>query len=81
MGTANAKAAAFISQNKDPSKITNVTINSRYDIESIRPGDLLTVRNFDYSISSLQIVRVEYNPDQIKVELESIVSFAKEVLS
>lgn len=58
-----------------------MTINSLYNIESIRAGDSLTIKNLDYSITTLQISRLEYNIDIVRVELEAIDSFAKEVLS
>jgi hypothetical protein len=79
--TANAAAAAYISKNSTPKRRIEMRVSSRYDIESIRPGDLVTVRNFDYPISALQIAKTEYNPDGIKLELEDILSFAKEVLT
>jgi len=79
--TATNTAVAYVAQNKNPTRRITLTINSQYDFESIRPGDLVTVRNFDYSISSLQISKIEYNPGNMKIELEDILSFANEVLT
>ncbi len=71
----------FVSQNKDYKRKISLEINSDYDIESIIPGDFITVQNFEYDISSLQVVKVEYNMDRIKVELEEYSSFSKEVFN
>lgn len=79
--TATAKGAAYIAENKDPIRRVTVKVNAKYDIESIRPGDLVTIRNFEYQISSLQISKIEYNPDNIKLELEDIFSVTKEIFT
>lgn len=79
--TATNTANAYIAANKEPTRRITLTINSQYDFESIKPGDLVTVRNFDYPISTLQISKIEYNPDNMKIELEDILSFAKEVFT
>jgi hypothetical protein len=70
-----------MAKNKDTKKKTIVTVNSNYDIETIRPGDLIQVQNFEYSISGLQIVKIDYNPDNIKLELEEFNSFTKEIFN
>lgn len=79
--TATIRANTYIAENKDLKKKISITINSNYDIESIRPGDLLTVANLDYSINSLQIRRIEYTSDNIRLELEEINSFGKEIFT
>lgn len=80
-GTATIRANTYIAQNKDKKYKISLTVNSNYDIESIRPGDLLTVKNLDFSISSLQINRIEYTPNNIRIELEAIDSFSKEIFT
>lgn len=77
--TANNTASAYIAQNKDPKRKISLTINNNYDIETIKPGDLLTVRNVDLDISTLQISKIEYNPDNIKVSLEAFNSVFEEI--
>ena len=57
-----------------------VTVNAQYDFESMKPGDLVTVRNLAYQIQSLQILRMEYSPKTAKLELESIRSLSEEIL-
>lgn len=81
ISTANATAAAYIAANKNPVNKISITVKSVYDIESIRPGDLVTVRNFNYDISALQINRIQYNPESITLELEDITSLAKEIFT
>lgn len=80
--TAQAAADAYIAKNKNPTRRVTLTVNTKfYDIESVRPGDLVTVRNIDIDISSLQISKIEYNPDNIKISLEDLNSFANEIFT
>lgn len=77
--TANSFASRYISANKDPKKRIKIVVNTRYNIESIKPWHLVTVKNYDYQISSLQIAKIEYNSQKITLELEQITSFAQEI--
>jgi hypothetical protein len=79
--TAQAYADAYTLKNKTPTRRITLIISNEYDFETIRPGDLVTIRNLDYNISSLQITKTEYNPDKMKIELEDILSLAKEVFT
>lgn len=58
-----------------------IIVTNEYDIESINPGDLVSVRNTDYSINALKVVRTEYSMDRIRVELEEKRSFTQEVFT
>lgn len=78
--SATTDATNFIAQNKDEKRKIKIELNSEYDIESIRAGDFITVQNFDYEISSLQVVKLQYNTDRIMLELEEYESFTNELL-
>lgn len=73
-------ASTHIAQNKDTKKRIRIVVNNKYDIDSIQAGHYVTVRNIDYSISFLQIVKLEYNMDRVTLELEQFRSFAQEIL-
>lgn len=77
--TANTRASSQLAKNKDVRRKVTVQVNDNYDIETMKPGDLVTVRNSDYTITALQINKIEYNTDYIKVELEDINSFTSEL--
>lgn len=79
--TATNTANAYILKYKNPKRRITIVVNENYNIETIRPGDLVTVMNFSYSISSLQIQKIEYNSDKIIIELEQIQSIAQEIKS
>ena len=81
VGTANIAVATYILENKDYKKRTSCTVNSQYNIESIRPWDLLTVRNLDYSILTLQINRIEYDTNTARLEMEKITSLWAEIFA
>lgn len=78
-GTATIAGDQYIAQNKDAKRKITIEVNANYDIESIRAGHFVTVQNIEYSISSLQVLKIEYNMDKIKLELEDFSSFGKEV--
>lgn len=79
--TANIAAEALIADRKNKKNKISITINSNYNIESIHPGHFLTIHNIEYGISLLQIKKIDYNMDTIRVEVEKIKSFAKEVFT
>ena len=81
VGTATIKGDAYISANKNSKRKITIEINSKYDIESVRVGHFITVQNLEYSISNLQIRKLDYNMDRIKVELEESTSLAKEIFT
>lgn len=81
LGTATTEADNYIAQNKNATRRIVMTINSLYDIESIHPGNLVTVRNLEYGISALKVVRTEYSMDKLKIELEESRTFAEQVFS
>ena len=77
--TANNFWASYITKNKDAKRKIQITVNTVYNIETIHPGDLVTVRNFEYDITALQIQKIEYNSDRIILELDQITSLAQEI--
>lgn len=79
--TATATANTFINENKDEKRRTRIVVNSKYNLESIKPGDLVTVRNLDYDIEVLQIIKIDYNPEQATLEVDEYSSFSKEVFT
>ncbi len=81
LATATIAGDNYVAENKNYTRKISIEINSLYDIESIRAWDFITVQNFDYSILTLQVAKLEYNMDKIKVELEDYSSFTSELLN
>lgn len=81
MTVATSAGDAYIADNKDVKKRIKMVVNSKYDIDSIQAGHFVTVRNIDYPISFLQIVRLEYNMDKVILELQQFRSLSQEILS
>lgn len=79
IGTANSYATSYIANNKNAKRKIQIVVNTKYNIETIHPGDLVTVRNFEYDITALQIQKIEYNSDRILLQLEQITSLAQEI--
>jgi len=65
-----------IADSKDPKIRARVRVNANYDIESIKPGDTITVSNFKLGSSpfptNLQITALAYSPDGVDLELEEV---------
>lgn len=79
LATATIAGDEFIQQNKDPIKKIIIDLNANYDIASIRAGHYVTVQNLEYEIFSLQVLKIEYNMDKMRLHLEDFSSFAQEV--
>lgn len=71
-GTATNAGNEYLTLNKDPKKRILVTVNSAYDFESMKPGDLVTIRNMAYPVEGLQILRMDYTPKSVRLELDSV---------
>jgi len=80
--TAGATTAwnKYIVENKDEKKQITITINSKYDIESIKPWHTLTILNTDYTFDKLQVQKIKYTPDSIVVNVNRYETFAQSVL-
>jgi hypothetical protein len=66
----------IIAENKDPKKNAKLIINNLYDIESVKVGDTCQVLNYNKDAvlfnSNMQIQAVQYTPDKLTLQLESI---------
>lgn len=65
IGTWNAVATNYISENKDQKRQTVITINSQYDLESLKPWDYVKIRNSDYILDWVQIQKLIYRYDKV----------------
>lgn len=83
--SADIAIASFIAKNKDPKKKTSLIVNKNYSyngtIDTIKPWDTVKVLNFDYVIDNLQIAKIDYTFDKIKIELDEFDTIAKEIFS
>lgn len=68
---------SYIEENKDPKREITVTINNKYDISSINPGETITLLNSDIDIQNIQILRTSYNWDTMVLNLEKYKSLWK----
>lgn len=71
----------YLLDNKDWKKQTRVTLNSKYDIEAIQPGDTITILNTNYPIDTMLITKVQYRQETVVLSLERYETFAEVVLS
>lgn len=82
-GSADIAIASYIAKNKDPKKKTSLIVNKNYDfngtIDTIKPWDTVKVLNFNYTIDNLQIAKIDYTFDKVKIELEEFETIAKEI--
>lgn len=58
-----------------------VAVNNKYQIEMIKPWDIIKIRNLDLNISWLQVSSVKYQYKQATLQLEYISSLAQEIFS
>jgi hypothetical protein len=85
-GAATSFANSYIAENKQAKDKIQITVNSEYryngyTLEDIQVGDRIEVVNIDREIRNLQIQKIEYNVDKVKLDLETIETLASEILS
>lgn len=71
----------YIADNKDEKKQIVVTVNNKYDLESIKPWHTVTLLNTEYQISNLEIQKVAYYFDRAVLFLNKYETFAETILS
>jgi len=71
----------YIDKNKGLKKQTTIIVNSRYDIESIKPGDTITILNTAYDLPVMLVNKVSYTFDKVVLNLDRYETFAETVLS
>jgi hypothetical protein len=74
-GTADQLGDKKLAELKDPKVSARVTVNRMYNIDSIKPGDIVAFANFKSSSSffgsnALQVVSMSWNGDVVSLELE-----------
>lgn len=80
LSSANIYASNFVWKNKDPKKKTSIIINNSYDLELFEVWDTISVVNTTLQISNLQIKKIDYSIDKIKIELDEFDTIGKELL-
>jgi len=79
--TADAFGASYLLENSEYKKKITIEVNKEYDYFSIKPWDTITLRNTNYSINNLQIVKIAYSYEKATIELERSYSFANEIFN
>lgn len=73
--TADQQGNKIIADNKDPKVEARITVNTKYDIESIKPGHTVTIRNTKRGSGTLPanmlITALQYTPDGVTLTLEN----------
>ena len=72
---------AYLEKEKNKKHEIVLTINSNYDLESIRPWQFVSVYNTDLELKKLQIQKVDYKADKVVLYLDQYKTFAQTVLS
>jgi len=78
-GSAQEYADKYIEKNKDMKPESKVTVNSFYDIVTIKPWDSIEIRNFDFGIDNLQVLKTDYDGDKMQLTLERLYTFGDAV--
>lgn len=78
--TANIYGSDAITENKEPKNQITLTVNSKYDIESIEPWHTITLLNTDYVVDKLQIQRVSYTYDKVVLNVNKYQTLSESIL-
>ena len=72
---------SYLNEYKDWKKNISLTVSTLYPIESIHPGDTIRIRNIDLDIKDLQISKIDYTYEQVRISLEYYTSIAKQIFN
>lgn len=73
-------AEKYVNDRKDPKRQTVISLNNQYNIDSIKPWDTIKIKNFDFTLSNVKIVKTSYTPEKIILYLDEYISFGGEIL-
>lgn len=68
--SANLYRDEYLQKNKDAKNNITLVVNSLYDIEYMKPGDTVKIRNLWLNIENAQIQNIQYQYEQCKLTLE-----------
>lgn len=71
----------YLEKNKEPKKQIQMTVNNKYDIESIEPWHLITILNTEYETNPLLVNKVQYSYDKVVLSLDKYETIAETILS
>lgn len=77
--TATAYGNALLAKTKDPKYNTEIEVNNSYDLESLKPGQVVTVTNTDYDIVSKVIQKVQYKQTSAVLYLDAYENLSTEL--
>jgi hypothetical protein len=75
----NQYAIQYVNDNKSPKKKTTLIINRNYNLESLKPWDTIKINNFEYLLSNVKIIKMNYTPDKVTLYLDEYTSFGWEI--
>lgn len=78
--TANLRLASLLKE-KDIIRNYKVSVNSNYDYFSIKPWDILSVRNTEWIIENKQVKKVNYRKDTAEIILDSYQSLESFIIN
>lgn len=77
--SANTYWNSYITQYKNYTKEIVININTKYDIESIRPWQFVKLLNCNYDVSESQIAKVDYSYDWARLYLDQYTTLQKTI--
>lgn len=72
---------SYLNEYKDWKKNISLTVSTLYPIETIHPWDTIRIRNIDLDIKDLQISKIDYTYEQVRISLEYYTSIAKQIFN
>ena len=78
--TANLRLASLL-KDKDIVRNYKVSVNSNYDYFSIKPWDILSVRNTEWIIENKQVKKVQYSKNTAEIILDSYQSLERFIIN
>jgi len=74
-------AQTHLDQNKDFKKETVLVINNKYNIELVKPWDIVSIKNTKYEMNWVQILKTQYSFDELICYLDKYTTLSNEIFT
>lgn len=74
-------ANEYLDEHAEPKNFLRLEVNDNYDILSIKPGDLVRIKNIDFTIPDAVIEKISYSSTGLAIDCEKTLDFWREVVN
>jgi hypothetical protein len=74
-------AAQFLSEHDEPKNFLRLEINDTIDFTTVKPWDLVRIKNIDFTIADALVDKINYTSTSLSIDCEKTIDFGQEVVN